>query len=195
LLAALSDQFIANDYDLKYLIRAITSSQAYQRTSRPHGGNDLDTELFSHATIRVLTPEQLYDSLTAVVGQGSAIGKKGAPAGKKGPGGSSRDVFIAFFRVDDADPLEYQAGIPQALRLMNSPQFNNVNGPVIEQAAKAGGVPQAIEHLYLAALSRRPTAQETERLSKYVAAQSTPRTAYTDILWALVNSSEFTANH
>jgi len=195
LLSALSEQFIANGFDVKYLVRAIMNSQAYQRTSRPHAGNETDTDLFSHMTVRVMTPEQLFDSLAAVVGQGGG-GKKGGPvAGKKGPGGTPREAFITFFRIEDADPLEYQAGIPQALRLMNSAQFNNGNAPVIDQAIKAGKVPDAIEHLYLATLSRRPTAQESERLSKYVDGRSAPRAAYGDILWALVNSSEFTANH
>lgn len=195
LLSALAEQFIANGFDVKYLARAITNSKVYQTSSRPHKGNEADTELFSHVAVRVMTPEQLYDSLTTVVGQGGGGGgKKAGPVGKKGPG-TPREAFIAFFRIDDADPLEYQSGIPQALRLMNSPQFNNGNAAIIDQAVKAGGTPQAIEHLYLVTVSRRPTAQELDRLSKYVAAQSAPRTAFADILWALVNSSEFTANH
>src|SRR5207248_3991949 len=33
LLAELSQQFVAHDYDIKFLVRAITASKAYQRTS------------------------------------------------------------------------------------------------------------------------------------------------------------------
>src|SRR5262249_13573981 len=115
-------------------------------------------------------------------------------APKKGPVGP-RDQFINFFRVEDgADPLEYQAGIPQALRLMNSPQ-TNANAAVIVEAAKGGSPERAIQHLYLATVPRRPNAQELPRMMQYVSGQSNPGTGYSDILWALLNSSEFALNH
>jgi hypothetical protein len=50
----------------------------------------------------------------------------------------------------------------------------------------------AVEAIYLAALSRRPTAAETARLTAYAAKAVTPADAYADILWAVLNSSEFT---
>jgi hypothetical protein len=194
LLTALAEQFTKNDFDVKYLIRAIVNSEAYQRSSRPAKGNETDSELFSHAAVRVMSPEQLYDSLVTVVG----TPKKGAlpkdKVGKKGPGGP-REQFLNFFRIDEgADPLEYQAGIPQALRLMNSPQLNTSTG-LIDQAAKMATPADAIRQLYMATVSRHPDADELARLTSYVTKQGTPRTAYGDILWALLNSAEFTTNH
>ena len=95
---------------------------------------------------------------------------------------------------DGADPTEYQAGIPQALRLMNSPQFNRPAG-LLASAVRSGQSPaDVIEHLYLGTVSRRPTTEETRRLAAYVD-QNGPREAYQDILWALLNSSEFALNH
>jgi hypothetical protein len=48
----------------------------------------------------------------------------------------------------------------------------------------------------LATLSRRPTPAESARLEKYFQANnSDPAKAYDDILWVLLNSSEFTLNH
>jgi hypothetical protein len=45
-------------------------------------------------------------------------------------------------------------------------------------------------------LARRPSAKETERLTTYVNRPgATTRVAYGDILWALLNSSEFVLNH
>ena len=45
-------------------------------------------------------------------------------------------------------------------------------------------------------LSRRPTPQESQRLAAHVAQHtSDPRKAYGDILWALMQSSEFALNH
>jgi hypothetical protein len=61
---------------------------------------------------------------------------------------------------------------------------------------QAGKTPAAvIEHLYLEALARRPTPAESARLVRYVREQNTPRAAYSDIMWALLNSSEFGLNH
>ena len=69
LLADLSAQFGANGFDVKYLLRALCNSETYQRMSKPVAGNrDAGPELFSRMAIKVLTPEQLFDSLTAVVG-------------------------------------------------------------------------------------------------------------------------------
>lgn len=195
LLAALTEQLKANDFDLKMLYRAICNSQAYQRTSRPAHNNKDDKQLYSHAAVRVLSPEQLYDSLTSIVGQGRvALEGKRKQAGPKGPA-NPREAFLAFFRVDEsADPTEYQAGIPQALRLMNSPQSSN---PAILDriAAKGQSRRQTIEQIFLTVLSRRPTEQEIDRFTQYVTQQENPRTGFSDVLWALLNSSEFALNH
>jgi hypothetical protein len=55
---------------------------------------------------------------------------------------------------------------------------------------------QVIGRLYLHALSRLPSAEETQRMLDYMRQKSAePRSAYNDILWALLNSSEFAFNH
>src|SRR5262249_1448060 len=63
LLNELSGQFVASGFDVKNLIRAICNSQAYQRTSKPQGDNEDDNVLFSHMNVKVMSPEQLFDSL------------------------------------------------------------------------------------------------------------------------------------
>ncbi len=196
LLAALTEQFKTNGYDLKYLIKAICNSETYQRTSRPVEGNQDDKVFFSHRSVRVLTSEQLYDSIIAVLGSAAnAKGDRVAPK-QKGGGGTPRDQFLNFFRVDDVDPQDYQAGIPQALRLMNSGQLNATNG-IADQAMKAGGNDpnKIIERLYFSVLSRPPTQAELTRMNDYVRKQGTPKQGYSDITWVLLNSSEFTLNH
>jgi hypothetical protein len=198
LLMALAEQFKRNEFDLKFLVKAIVMSETYQRTSRPVEGNEGDTELFSRMYVRTMTPEQLYDSIFTVVGnvKGAANpGPKGGFGGKKGPGGGPRDQFVRFFRVEDgADPLEYQDGIPQALRLMNSPMLNN-GGKALEEALKCQTPAEAVDYLFVVTLSRHPTVAETQRLTGYVGKQKDQRTAYTDILWTLLNCSEFRLNH
>jgi hypothetical protein len=199
LLADLSAQFAANGFDVKHLLRALCNSAAYQRTSKPIAGNrDSGPELFARMAIKVLTPEQLYDSLVQVLGAPNQAN------GPRRPGAAAaalrnltpRTQFVAFFKGDDnPDPTEYQAGIPQVLRLMNSPMLNNTAklAPVL----KSDKTPQQIvEHLYLTALARRPTLHELQRTLALVRKhEDEPRQAYGDILWVLLNSSEFTLNH
>lgn len=178
-------------YDLKYLVKAVCLSETYQRTSKPAGNNKDDKKLFSHVAVKVMAPEQLYDALAEVIGftRPAAKGPKGAG---KGPRAGAREQFVNFFLAgaETSNPLDYEAGIPQALRLMNSPVANS---PAAARAV-AGGArkpEEAVERIYLAALSRRPTAEELKELTAYVERVGAP-TAYGDILWAVLNSSEFT---
>lgn len=193
-LATLAEQFRLNQYDVKYLVRAICNTQAYQRTSRTAtDGEAADPDLYAQRAVRVLSPEQLYDSLTQVLGpppKGAAAAK--APQ-KKGGAQGPRQQFINFFRVEDANPLEYQVGIPQALRLMNSFQLNRTEPAVA--AALRGGKERAIDQIYLMTVSRPPTPPERQRMEAYLTKHGDTSRTYGDILWALLNSSEFVTNH
>jgi hypothetical protein len=199
LLAALTEQYKKNDFDTKYLLRAILNSETYQRTSKPLDANKEDRECYSHRSVRSLLPEQLYDSLQTVVGRDS-VGRKGdTPMVKKGPGGNNpRDQFLNFFRVvEEPDVTQYESGIPQALRLMNSPATNGVQ-QLVERSIKSSGNDPAkvIEQLYVSTLARRPTAEESRRfvaMAQQNAANA--RTLYGDLMWAMLNSSEFMLNH
>jgi len=198
LLQELANQFAKHDFDLKYLVRAICNSQAYQRSSKPTTGNgDAPPSLYAHTAVKVLSPEQLFDSLGNVLGKpdGRPGEARKAAGGKAGPNVNARTVFVAFFGVDEtASATEYQSGIPQALNLMNSPRINNA---IQNNALVRGGKPahEVIEKLYLTTLSRRPTAQELEKMTAFVKKADTPAKGYGDILWALLNCSEFTLNH
>jgi hypothetical protein len=198
LLKALAKEFADSGFDVKHLVRGICNSKAYQRTSKPSGDNRDDRTLWSHQSIKVLSGEQLFDSLSTVVGPiGGKDGgmKKGPRGGPQGP----RDQFALFFMgTENSKSTDYEAGIPQALRLMNSPimasaRLTNVASKATELSA--GVKPEkAIEKLYLTALSRRPTADETKRMNEFVAKHENPRSAYGDVLWVLLNSSEFALN-
>jgi hypothetical protein len=200
LLADLSSQFAANGFDVKQLIRAICNSQTYQRTSKPSSGNrDAGPELFGRMAVKVMTPEQMFDSLEQVLGTPTQVNRprrQNAVAAARFRNITPRTLFVTFFKGDDnADPTEYQAGIPQVLRLMNAPRLNNAS--MLAPILKAGKSPaKIVEQLYLATLSRRPTSHELNRTLALVRKYpKEPRQAYGDILWALLNSSEFTLNH
>jgi hypothetical protein len=195
LLADLEQQFAVSKFDVKHLFRAICNSETYQRSSKPAGNNgDAAPELFARMAIKPLSPEQMYDALTHLMGSERRAQVKNRAQMKGGIGGP-REAFVSFFSAEDgADPTEYQTGIPQVLRLMNSPQFNNAGA--LAPLVRSGKPPEeVVEKLFLTVLARRPTAEEKDRVNGYLAkSKGDRREALAGVLWALMNSSEFALN-
>jgi hypothetical protein len=54
---------------------------------------------------------------------------------------------------------------------------------------------ERLETLFLAALSRRPSASERAAMLQYVQQSEAAGAALADVFWALLNSSEFMLNH
>ena len=196
LLAELSRRFIESGYDLKLLCRAIVASRTYQQTSRPHAGGDAprgerEVELFARMSAKVLSPEQLYDSLVAVLGPPAKTPSINTRLG-------ARFEFSQAFAGDgDADPLRYERGIPHVLRLMNSPQFagRGMSALVSKTEAAAHSPDDVADELFVTVLSRRPTAAELQLARDHVRDADSPQAAYRELLWALIMSSEFALNH
>src|SRR3954471_12461321 len=81
LLDELAQEFMDTNFDVKSLIRWITSSQAYNLASTMTKGNEKDETLFSHMALKPMTPEQLFDSLLTATaahkaGSGNADDRK-----------------------------------------------------------------------------------------------------------------------
>jgi hypothetical protein len=192
LLDELVRQFVAHDFDVKFLIRAITGSQTYQRSSRQTHPRQDERRLFARAGIRGLTPEQLYDSLVVATGY--------RPDRAKGVPDSSRAEFLAPFDDPNNQPADFQASIQQALMMMNgkftaeatSSSRSATVATVIESKRP---VSRRIEELYLVTLARKPRPQETQHLLDYAGAAADSKQALRDILWSLLNSTEFVVNH
>jgi hypothetical protein len=191
LLDLLAQRFAASGFDHKYLTRAIVSSRAYQRTSRPGGAPDTQAALFGRMSVKVLSPGQLYDSLVAILG---------APVRKSGGGSPSdaRAEFVQFFSDDgDPDPTAYRRGIPHLLRQMNSRQFTerNVAALVAHLANPNRSADDLAGELFLTILARRPTADEQELLRTHATRAGSFETAARELAWALLMTSEFSLNH
>src|SRR5262249_17717762 len=117
LLDDLARELAAHKFDLKFLIRAITNSQAYQRTSAVSHTSHKDARLFARMRLRGLSPEQLFDSL--------AEATEYRDSGTGNPQGiflniqGARNQFLARF-VGQEQKADYQTSILQALYLMNN---------------------------------------------------------------------------
>lgn len=205
LLDAMAKDFAENGFDLKHLFRSIALSKTYQRSSRPNDSNKNEEQLFARQEVKVLSPAVLYTALTQALEVGSLAEKAKAAGGAKkkaakgpavGSAEAQKKAFLDFFTTKEVggDATEYSHGIPQALRLMNQELFNT-GGNAVERVAKAGGGhAKAVEGLYLVALSRRPTAEETKEMVSYVEKQKAARDGYRGVFWALLNSAEFMLN-
>jgi len=192
LLDALTREFTETKFDLKHFCRAVLNSRAYQRTSRPGPHADREAELFGRMSIKVLTAEQLYDSLTAILGPPSKTPAVDTRLG-------ARDEFTKYFASSgDPEPTRYDRGIPHLLRLMNSPQFAGRNlAALVTQTASAGNkTNNLVDHLFLKILARYPTGAERELVQgPFDAANMSAEQAARELAWALLMSGEFSLNH
>ena len=194
LLRLLATQFAAHDFDLKYLIRAVMLARPYQLTSRQTHPVQADPAAFGRMRVRGLSPEQLFVSLVLAGGKDEAAGRDDL---------SARADFLRRF-PRQGKRSEQQTSIPQALHLMNgrlvaeacSPERNPTLAAIA--GSKAARTPRKVEQLFLVALARKPTAAESARLDEYVdrrGGRDAPAGALCDVFWALLASSEFSANH
>jgi hypothetical protein len=204
LLDELSRQFMLHSFDLKYLIRAICYSKAYQRASSWDSADVPDPRLFARMSIKGLTAEQLYDSIveaTRYKEQGQVSAPPGGPFAQQV---GARAEFVARFSNHSDKRTEFQTSILQALALMNGKFVGDATS--VQGSVTLAGVIDApwmkttdkIEALYLSALSRKPRPEELERLVKYVdrgGPGGDKDRALADVFWALLNSSEFILNH
>jgi hypothetical protein len=198
LLDELSRQFAAHGYDLKYLIRSIVASRTYQRTSRQTHAGQTDRRLFARAQVRGLTAEQFFDSLGEATGCQLAQIPGADSSASRSDGPQAR--FLCEFADVHESAAEAEASIPQALLMMNGRLVDEATSPARSRtlaallAGKATTAAQAIDELYLAALSRPPRPDERERFTLYVASGDRTQTLR-GVLWTLLNTTEFAVNH
>jgi Protein of unknown function (DUF1549)/Protein of unknown function (DUF1553) len=196
----LSQQFILNGYDLKYIIRAITATDAYQRSSRQSAGipSDQQLALFARMPLRRMSGDQLYASFVEATGFQ-------APAASNSPlaDGSPRDDFQSRFNDSSVPRTDAPTTILQALSVMNGKYVAQATDPKQSRifAAVADApyldTPGRVELLFLTALSRRPDDSERQTIAAYLgdANSKDQRAALADLFWSLLNSAEFVLNH
>lgn len=210
LLDTLASQLIENEFDLSRSIRTIVLSEAYRLGSGATVGQDTgelddlaETRLtvFAQMNVKTLTAEQLYDCI-AVATMLDASGNVGQSAVNRF-GNSQRDAFLQTFAAPASSRSDYLAGIPQALTLMNGSLIDNATGDSSSGMVRSLQAPfftdnQRIDVLFMATLSRPASTEEQELLADLIPEKATwaeRSAALSDILWALLNSSEFTLNH
>lgn len=187
----LAKQFVKSGHDGKWLMKTIMATQTYQRESRVRR-NLADLPFMANCSQRI-RGDQLFTSLLSSLDMRESTFRRTGGYGLGGP----RSQFNSIFGYDPSDRREEVAGtIPQALALMNSSMIENAIS-----ARRRGGLGKLlrevkddetlVNELYLKTLARQPSKQESATCLKYVKQVGNRSEAFEDVLWSLINSTEF----
>ncbi len=224
LLDLLAEDFIKHNYDVKYLIRTIMNSAAYQRSSQSLPGNANDDRFYSRYLVRRLSAEVVLDSYSYITGVPTIFNKV-----QVGPSGGIRNTdsypvgtralqlpdalvvseFLnSFGRPDRSQPCacerQSDSSVSQALHLNNGETLNDKlrskDSRIIGWLKEKISDEEAIQRIFLLALSREPTQKEQAQLLTLMkeAAQDphiSRREVLEDLCWAVLTGPEFLFNH
>lgn len=202
LLDELAADFANNGYNMRRLFRILANTRAYQLSSRVTAESTSGAHLFNRMAVKSLTAEQLYDCLLVATCKVESPSRSAYVSRSRYD--ARKQAFIAKFDAPTQSATEFQAGIPQALTMMNGSliaEATDVNRSDILIALADSPFlndKERVEVLFMAVLSRMPTRAERGRFIQYVekggSANDTSK-ALSDVMWALLNTTEFMLNH
>jgi hypothetical protein len=223
LLEKLTDEFIANNYNLQQIMRLIARSSAYQLSSRyPGEWKQEYTTYFARKLVRRLDAEEMHDAVaraTGILGNYQVFGLPGPiqwamqlpdtiePIPYQGQPrdaslilGQQARLFLNTFERGTRDqvPRSNDPSILQGLAVMNSPFVNSripvrANGTVARLLATYPDNGELIEELYITILSRRPGPEERDQALGMLKQNRTGGTE--DLMWVLLNKIDFLYNY
>lgn len=205
LLDKLAQEFVANNYSMKWAVKTIMKSHTYQLSSRKNQFNADDDIYASHATTRLLSAEQLLDAICAVTNVPESF--PGQPMGTRATELPDPPVDHYFLKIFGQPQREMacqcersnESNLSQALQMINGPVVHNKlrdnNGRIATMIAANKPNEEIITEMYMAALSRKPLEAEMNAATKHVTAAADRRLALEDVGWAILNSKEFLFQH
>jgi len=213
LLNYLEQELIASRYDLKRVYRLILNSKTYQLSSLPRSDRPEAEAEFAFYPVRRLEAEVLIDAINQVTGTTEKYTSRipepytFIPEDQRSIALADASITSPFLDLFGRCPRntglesEQRSSLPtaaQQLHLLNSSHIRRK----LEQGAKvrallqpAGNLRDVANGLYLAILSRYPTAEELAVVQTYAQTGDNRRQAGSDLLWALINSAEFQFRH
>jgi hypothetical protein len=225
LLAELEQFLIAQQFDLRALLREIALSETYQRSSERSDAAAPQADLFAVAALRGLSPEQFAWSLHRASGRLDTVSSPTSqqPAQAEVPPWRRRQkqleplerqakvIISVFAPLPGQSDGEFQPAVDHALFLLNNPA---IAGLAQANAASLAGRLEKIDdmsamadELYLSVLGRRATAEERTLVEESLgtssgsaavggsAAAGGRRDSIQGLVWGLMLSAEFRLNH
>lgn len=210
LLDALAKEFADHKYDIRHIERVVLNSRVYQLSSKTNTTNRLDKNNYAHAYIRPMMAEAVVDVLNSALGVSEKWGTEVRPGSKAVEVGASQlqnPALTYAFRIFGRPPRTtacdceraMEPALPQKLYLMTDPtllaKFNDVEGRVNKLLKKGQADNELLDELFLATLTRLPTANDRKNFATYRQTVTDRRAAVLDTMWALINTREFILNH
>ena len=204
LLQALTDDFLAHNFDLKHLIRTIVRSHTYQRSYKANDWNEEDSVNFSHAIPRRLSAEELFDAI--LVATGAPVNLPGMPAGFRASQLPDPNVKVDFLDMFGRAPRESPCECERSSAVSLAQTLNLINGPTVAESivhpqgrlaqalAKKASDQELVETVYMGVLCRHPSDDELQNSLLYMKNVGKPAEAAQDLMWALINSPAFLFN-
>jgi hypothetical protein len=211
LLAYLEHELTSHGYDLRHIYRLILNSRTYQLASEPNEFNARDATLFSHYQVKRLTAEQMLDAVSqftetsekfrSIIPEPYSNWPTNYRATQISDGNTECNFLDLFGRPPRDTPYEAERinalSLKQTLYFLNSEQLEGkVSGSPHLKRILTKSDPDVLDDIYLTSLSRLPSAQEKQRLLRYLASKKSARPqAVQDVAWAVLNAKEFEFNH
>lgn len=224
LLDALAKDFQKNGHDVKWLMRTILLSAAYQRSSEPRPENKVDDRYYSRYLLRRLPAEVILDAYSDISGvptpfevvskgpSGGTAKSTEYPAGTRAmelPDTLLVSRFLeAFGRPERVQTCSCErtedSSVSQALHLNNGQTLNDkLRDPrsIVSRWMKANATNETVvDEIFLTGLARKPS--EAEHVKFLAILDSVPepgeqarREALEDLVWAILTGREFLFNH
>lgn len=209
LLNDLANELAADKYDLRAILRTIALSSTYQLSTEYTGGNwnESWTPYYARHLAHRLMAEALLDAITratnvpvtfSVQGIGNVTAAMKLPDTIESARNNYGRFLDEFGRGNRDDEMRSNdSSIAQALSLMNDSTVvvsrihrSTANSTVAKVLASTSDPGAIADQLYLATLSRRPTAAERQQAINYLRGGTLANRAE-DLQWALLNSLEF----
>jgi hypothetical protein len=218
----LSQEFVAHKFDIKWLLRELALTEAYQRSTVLPSSAEVKPDRFTVGNEKRLSAEQVYAAMLVATGPwpkseanappveatkpDAAAAKPAAPAAPSAvitgplPETQLRAAFIKAFANAPQDPeIEFTPSLKSALFLLNDPAVLGLLTPhpgnLMERLTKAAD-DKVADELYRSVLSREPTDEERSAAQQYLQANAKRRAAaLTDLAWSVLASTEFAVNH
>jgi len=200
----LAEDFKAHGGDLRRLLRAIASTEAFRLESTDPPGDradPADDETWAAFPMTRLRPEQVAGALA----QSSSLAARGprTPWVARAIAYAEGNDFVHRYGDAGEDEFAPRGGtIPQRLLLMNGelvekrtkPEFWNASKRIADLAPTDA---KAVELAYLAVLTRRPTPEEAAHFAPRLEGTSGDARAevVADLFWTLLNAAESSWNH
>lgn len=204
-LARLTHDFRDSGFRLSRLIRQIVTSRTYQQSAETSPLNEHDELYSSHRLVKLLSAEQLLDAVSSVTGIAETF--PGQPAGLRATELAEPPVDNAFLKAfgQPARDLVCQCerssetNLSQTLQMMNGStvisKLRHPQGRIARAIAAGRSDDELIAELYLAAVSRLPTAAEQQTAHEHIARTGDRQAAFEDLSWAILNTKEFLFQH